>query len=136
MACLDTCALLDLTGRGGRRLQSRVQKKLDELDRDEASFVTTRFNVAELWIGVARSRQPGAEQEVLATLLAPLGILEFGPDEAVAFGRLVGHLQDHGEPIGDMDALIAAVALVHGQSIVTRNAAHFERVPGLEVVSY
>jgi predicted nucleic acid-binding protein len=36
----------------------------------------------------------------------------------------------------DMDVLIAAVALVHGERIVTRNTRHFEAIPGLAVESY
>ena len=136
MACLDTSVLLDLSGRGGRRLQARARSQLKELERADESFVTTRFNIAELWVGVARSSRPSSERKLLAGLLEPLGVLEFGHEEAVAFGRIVGHLQDRGTPIGDMDALISAVALVHGQVIVTRNAEHFDRVPGLEVVRY
>jgi predicted nucleic acid-binding protein len=35
-----------------------------------------------------------------------------------------------------MDLLIATAAVVDGAPIVTRNRKHFERVQGLEVVSY
>jgi predicted nucleic acid-binding protein len=35
-----------------------------------------------------------------------------------------------------MDLLIATAAVVDGAPVVTGNPKHFERVPGLEVVSY
>ena len=85
---------------------------------------------------VARSRDPAGEEARLGVLLSPLAILELDSRAAVAFGHIVGLLQERGTPVGDMDAPIASVCVVHGQSIVTRNARHFDRVPGLEVVTY
>jgi len=35
-----------------------------------------------------------------------------------------------------MDLLIATAAVVDGASVLTRNAKHFERVPGLVVRGY
>jgi tRNA(fMet)-specific endonuclease VapC len=40
-----------------------------------------------------------------------------------------------GKSIDAHDLWIAATALVHGATVVTRNARHFKRVPGLEVLS-
>jgi len=136
MVCLDTTVLIDLSGRGGRRALRGVRSKLEALLEKDESLMTTRFNVAELWVGVARSARPADERRAIAALLRPLAILEFGAAAARVFGRIVGHLQAKGEPIGDLDALIAAVAVVHGQSILTRNEAHFARVPGLAVETY
>jgi tRNA(fMet)-specific endonuclease VapC len=55
---------------------------------------------------------------------------------AGVFGRIVGHLQSKGTAIGDVDTLIGAVALETGHPVVTRNVRHFERIPGLEVITY
>jgi predicted CopG family antitoxin len=52
------------------------------------------------------------------------------------FGEMVGRLQRAGQAIGDMDALIASVALEQDELLFTRNTAHFERVSGLWVQSY
>jgi predicted nucleic acid-binding protein len=49
---------------------------------------------------------------------------------------LVGQLERQGQVIGDMDALIASVALEQDELLVTRNIAHFQRVPGLRVEGY
>ena len=117
-------------------MQRRARQKLEELARTEEPLVTTRFNVAELWIGVARSTRPADEERAIRQLLRPLAILEFGATAARAFGRIVGYLQARGTPIGDMDALIAATAIVRGHSIVSRNDEHFVRVPGLRIESY
>jgi predicted nucleic acid-binding protein len=44
-------------------------------------------------------------------------------DQAVALRRARMHVPD---PCAERDAIIAATALVHGMSIVTRNVADFE----------
>jgi predicted nucleic acid-binding protein len=92
--------------------------------------------VAELLVGVARAQDAAAERIRIERLLRPFTILEFHEGSAEAFGRIVGRLQETGTIIGDMDALIAAVALQAGHPVVTRNVRHFERVAGLEVISY
>lgn len=51
-------------------------------------------------------------------------------DETIAYawGRLTALREASGRPIGVADAFIAATAEVHGLTLVTRNAADFERV--------
>jgi tRNA(fMet)-specific endonuclease VapC len=136
MACLDTAFLLDLQGRGGRAVQARARQKLEELSAANESLTTTRFNVAELWVGVERSEDPQKEAESVGSLLAPLEVLDFDHAAAEVFGRSMAFLMKAGRVTGDMDLLIASVALVNGQTVITRNAKHFSGIPGLTVESY
>lgn len=69
-------------------------------------------------------------------VLSPLVVLDFDESAAMTFGRITAYLQARGAPRGDMDVLIASVALVHGEQIVTRNTKHFEGIPGLIVETY
>jgi predicted nucleic acid-binding protein len=48
------------------------------------------------------------------------------------FARIRGRLRQQGTPIGELDILVAATALQHGLTIVTRNRRHFDRIPGLD----
>jgi predicted CopG family antitoxin len=41
-----------------------------------------------------------------------------------------------GNDIGDFNLLIASIALTHGEPLLTKNAKHFSRVPGLAVETY
>ena len=50
--------------------------------------------------------------------------------------RLRRTLRAEGQMIGDFDVLIAATAVDAGVPLVTANATHFKRVPGLEVETY
>lgn len=46
------------------------------------------------------------------------------------------YLQRNNMLIGSNDLWIAATAVAHAMPIVTRNRAHFSRVPGVEVIAY
>jgi tRNA(fMet)-specific endonuclease VapC len=52
------------------------------------------------------------------------------------YGRILANLQKSGRSIGLMDLLIAAAALVDNAPLVTRNLDHFQRVPGLTLLTY
>ncbi len=103
---------------------------------DGEGLTTTRLNVAELYVGVARSNRPLREAERIRRWLADVAILDFDDPAAQVFGGIVGELQSRGTPIGDMDALIASIAIRHDQTVITRNVRHFQAVPGLRVAGY
>ena len=54
-------------------------------------------------------------------------------DDAVmnCFGKFKAELRRKGQPIGDTDLLIAGVAVSRNLKLVTHNARHFERIPGI-----
>ena len=136
MACLDTSFLLDAAGRGGRQLRARAREKLASLVEAGEILTTTRFNVAELWVGVERTRDRPGELLTVETMLEPLTVLDFDESSARVFGRITAYLYAHGSPRGDMDILIASVILVHGERLVTRNTRHFAGIPELVVETY
>jgi predicted nucleic acid-binding protein len=52
------------------------------------------------------------------------------------FGVIRGGLSPHQRrQVGDMDLLIAATALTHNLTLLTRNVADFQLVPGLTIYS-
>lgn len=53
---------------------------------------------------------------------------------APVYARVLAALQGRGQSIATMDLLIAASTLVEGVPLVTRNTAHFERVPDLRLL--
>jgi tRNA(fMet)-specific endonuclease VapC len=93
---------------------------------------------AELWFGVARSAPERREhnQERLLTLLDWLPSLPFAGDATRHFGQVRAHLAAAGQPIGPYDLQIAAIALAHDLTVVTRNLREFERVPALRVENW
>ncbi len=136
MACLDTSFLIDLIRSGASTRRRRATDKLRELLARGEYLTTSRFNVAELLVGVYRSDDPERELRSVDALLQNLAILEFGPEAARLFARITALLQQQGKLAGDMDVLIASTALVAGESLVTANPTHFRNIPGLTVDTY
>ena len=136
MACLDTSFLIDLIRSGASARRRRATDKLRELLSRGEYLTTSRFNVAELLVGVYRSDDPERELRSVDALLQNLAVLEFGPEAARLFARITALLQQQGKPAGDMDVLIASTALVAGESLVTANPTHFRNIPGLTVDTY
>ena len=48
----------------------------------------------------------------------------------------MNELRSKGSPIGDFDTLVASAAITNRQILLTRNKAHFEKVPGLIVETW
>jgi tRNA(fMet)-specific endonuclease VapC len=87
----------------------------------------------ELVYGASRSQASPALKARLEALLRSLPILPFGEAEARTAARIRADLETAGKPIGPHDVLIAATALAHGATLVTRSVREFRRVKGLRV---
>lgn len=135
MACLDTTLLIDLASKRSAR-KDRASRKIEELAARGESLATTRFNLAELYVGLARSNRPDEDEKAIEALLQDVEILDFNDAAARLFGSITGFLQQRGTPAGDMDVLIAATALAYGHPLITRNTRHFRHIPDLPVEEY
>ncbi len=136
MACLDTTILIDLLRSNAER-KRRALAKIEELANRSELIVTTRLNLAELYVGIELSDNPRRDAQRLWDVLQHIdGFIEFDDSAAKAFGQITAHLRRSGLPAGDMDVLIASTALAKGHSLVTGNASHFANIPRLAVESY
>lgn len=131
MKCLDTSLLIDIT-RGGNEAQRAAEAASAE------GAVTTELNAFELFTGAHhRGRPIPREMEAAGTALRGLDILPLTRAAALKGAAIVSLLRSRGRDIGALDVLIAAIALTHGvDTIVTKDATHFRRVPGLRVETY
>lgn len=104
------------------------------MDRNSAGLFLSVVAVAEVEEGIAKARRQGATRkaerlsEWLEALLHLYGARIIPVDLAVA--RHIGGLADlargKGYDPGLADVAIAATALQHGYTILTRNLRHFE----------
>jgi len=93
--------------------------------------------VAELLAGAHRAAATTKWLErIEAHVLPSLTVLGFDLECAQQYGRLKAALGRAGTPIGDVDTQIAATALRHDLVVVTANAAHFGRVPRLQLETF
>lgn len=119
----DTCSFLI---RGANPpLRRAVQRHAENLC---VSVVT----VAELRFGAKKNGSPRIT-EAVSRFLELVDIVPWTEEAATRYADLRTHLETIGQPIGNMDMLIAASALAGKCRLVTHNLAHFRRIPALPV---
>ncbi len=62
-------------------------------------------------------------------------LLPLDHESSLAYGRLKSGLRKRGRVLTDNDLWIAALAVRHSVPLISNNLAHFERVPGLVLIS-
>jgi len=77
-----------------------------------------------------------ADRAKWEAFLAPFFVLASTADVSWEYGRAYRYLEENGRLIGGNDLWIAATALAYRMPVVTRNAEHYRRVPGLVVETY
>jgi tRNA(fMet)-specific endonuclease VapC len=127
---LDTSICIQIIHRKPADLLSR----LTALSIGDAGI--SAISIAELQVGVRKSRDPARNAEALALFLLPLEIAAFDYAAAEAYGRVRAHLENTGEQIGPLDTLIAGHAVSLGVILVTDNVAEFSRVPELHIENW
>lgn len=134
MIYLDTSFLVDLLREQRRRKPGAATAALDALADEE--LAVSLFVLCELEAGAAGSDHPEQERARLLGLLAPLELVMPTSSLAPIYGRLLAELEQQGAAIATVDLLIAAAALADSAALVTGHRRHFERIAGLEIVSY
>jgi Predicted nucleic acid-binding protein, contains PIN domain len=95
---------------------------------------TTGITALELYKGAFVSKNDENRKKV-QTILELFIVLPVDDSVYEAFGRIAAGLCLAGNPIGDFDEVIAALALCNDKEIITRDR-HFEKIPNLSVISY
>ena len=127
MFLLDTNVVSELRKLGDGKADARVVAWV--VRRDAASFFISALTLMELEIGILRIERRNAGQgQLLRTWMARHVLPEFAErtlpvDSAVALKCARLHVPDRR---AERDALIAATAIVHGMTVVTRNVTDFE----------
>jgi tRNA(fMet)-specific endonuclease VapC len=91
--------------------------------------------IAELAYGIERlprSRRRDALQARFDLICSEIPRAEWSDAVSHAYGRIKAVLERRGTRIEDFDAAIAAHAVATGATLVTANAGHMARMPGLQ----
>jgi|SRR5687768_13284465 len=91
--------------------------------------------VGELYFGAANSGRPAENERRLESFLASSTVVPADIETGRWYGRLKAQLRRNGTPIPENDVWIAAAALQHQMSLVTRDA-HFAVVTGLQTIAW
>ena len=125
---LDTDVVVDFL-----RGEERAAKRISELGGNIA--ISTPV-LAELYFGAEASTRRTERIQEIERLLEHVGLVAFNSPAAAAYGRIRNQLRGTGRPIGEMDTLIAAIAMANQVTLATRNVKHFGRIKGLRVENW
>jgi predicted nucleic acid-binding protein len=119
----DSDVLIDAL-RGRAPAQARIARALEAQE-----LATTSVTLFELLSGA----KSAASQSKVEQLLEALPILPFDPEASRVAAQVRRTLEAAGQAIGMAAYQIAGICLSHSAAFLTRNLAHFERVPGLRL---
>jgi len=105
------------------------------LEHRPSQLCISSITLAELRYG-AEARRSRKLHRLIGTFVEAVEALPFDQSAAGRFGVVAAALARRGEPIGTLDALIAAHALALGLTFITNNTRHFARVPGLTIENW
>jgi len=125
MIVADSDVLIDAL-RGREPAAGRIAEAIRS-----GSLATTSISVFELLSGAKRP----TERSKVERLLRPLVIFPFDERASLAAAQARRSLEATGTGIGMADYLIAGVCLTRSAPLLTRNREHFQRIPGLHLLS-
>ncbi len=130
---LDTDVLSNLLRRAP---SAALVRRLASVDPEDQSI--SSITLGELVYGA--HRVPDRTADLLDQIDGDIGpellVLPFDDLAARQYGEVRARLEQDGQPIGDADLRIAAIALVHDLTVVTGNVRHFQRALGLRVENW
>ena len=128
---LDTTFVIDMMNN-----DEMAVKKLYELIKRGENQLITAPTIFELFSGMARSNKPAHEKNKIMNILGGQLVLHLDSDAAEKAGEIDGNLINNGKTIQPIDCMIAGIALIRKEKVLTRNVKDFSQIKDLEIESY
>ena len=128
---LDTTFLIDLM-----KEDSPAVRKLEEMERNKITQNIASPTLYELYVGITLSTKPEKEKNKVLDTLTSINILGLNAKSAAKAGEAQGRLIKEGKMIDPEDAMIAGIALLNNESLLTKNVEHFSRIRDLKIETY
>ena len=132
---IDTCCISELVK---KKPNPNVVKWFS--DRDELSMYLSVITFGELRKGIQKLSDSKKKKELNRWVKEDLNrrfknrVLSINMEEVNKWGEILATAEKAGRPLPAIDSLIAATALVHDLSVVTRNTQDMEG-SGVEVIN-
>ncbi|WP_149707782.1 type II toxin-antitoxin system tRNA(fMet)-specific endonuclease VapC [Campylobacter concisus] len=94
------------------------------------------ITVAEMFYGIENSTQKELNLKLMGDFISNFGVLDFTSKNAASYGKIRLEMKNKNRRIGDMDMLIAAVALSNDLVLVTNNEKDFKDISELRMENW
>jgi tRNA(fMet)-specific endonuclease VapC len=95
------------------------------------SFIT----VGEIYFGVEKRKWTSKTLSTFLERLKAVVVVPYDIEVCIAYGKLKAGLREAGIVVADNDLWIAACAIRHSIPLISNNRKHFEKIPGLHLIS-
>ncbi|TDI47945.1 MAG: type II toxin-antitoxin system VapC family toxin [Acidobacteria bacterium] len=127
---LETSVCIPLINRTDQDLAERL------LEETPSAVVLCSVVKAELYFGARNSGRVAENLDRVERFCDVFESLPFDDAAAAHYSSVRAQLKREGRPIGANDLLIASIALSANVTLVSRNLGQFQRVPGLDLISW
>lgn len=111
-------------------------RKAEELEAQGIALLVGAPTIFELFVGVSLSRRAELERQKISSVLNSLAHVALDYESAKEAGMIYGEKTKAGSRIDPEDALLAGIARVHKEPIITRNIRHFSNIEDVFVENY
>ena len=111
-------------------------EKAKEIEDKNIPIIVSTPTLFELYVGITLSIKPNEEKNRINQVLESLPLLSLDSDSSKEAGKIYGDKIKAGLTIDPEDAMIAGIAKVHGEKILTRNLKHFQGIDGVTIEQY
>jgi len=111
-------------------------EKAREIEAKGTPLIVSAPTVFELYVGISLSRKAEEGKARILVVLESLPFLPLDVESSKAGGRIYGEKKRMGLTVDPEDAMVAGIARVHGEKVLTRNLKHFQGIEGVNVESY
>ena len=105
------------------------------LNKLQDNYCVTPIVASELFKGAyVRDDGSGKKLKDVMEFIKDAGLIPFSLEASRIFGEKYAELKKIGKLTEEKDLMIAAIAIAHNSTLVTRNKKHFENITDLDVI--
>ena len=115
-----------------KRRSPEIEARLSAVE--PASVCVSAITCAELLYGLKRLAPDRKLHRAVREFLKIVHVLAWDAEAAAFYAEIRHRLLSSGEPIGELDMMIAAHSLAASAVLVTNNVRHYDRIPAALIV--
>ena len=128
---LDTSFIIDVM-----KKEPNAIEKLNSLVKKGEPLMIASPTIFELFSGLVRSQRQLEEKNKVMNVINGQLVLPLDNKSAERSGEIDGTLVKEGKMIDPIDSMIAGIAIIKNDKVLTRNVKDFSRIKDLKIETY